>query len=167
MFQLDPGFKQYPSKYLAQCFMATLVVLFTLYALTIIVNTVVIASIGSTAFIVFAVPHKSLTDDLVILSSYLAATIFGSLCWFAVLYLPGIEFLNLSQHYTEIFGALAVGMTMMFCVIFDQEHPPAASLALGLVIDEWSVPTICVTVIGLAMILGARYLLRRYLINLL
>lgn len=167
MFKLDPGFKQYPVKYIAQCLMATLAVLFTLYALTVIVNTIVIASIGATAFIVFSEPHKSLTDDLVIVSSYLAATVIGSLCWFAVLYLPAIELGQLNQHYTEILGALAVGLTMLFCVVFDQQHPPAASLALGLVIDEWSLPTIFVTVAGLAMILGARYLLRRYLINLL
>ena len=163
---IDQRFYLHRGKYIAQCFEAAGVVFLALYSLTMIANTVVIASIGSTAFSVFVSPHKSLTEDITIIMSYIVGMMVGTLCWFAFLYLPLPQYGMIATHYSALFGAVAVGLTMFLLVILDFEHPPAVSLALGLVIDKWSLPAIVVTVFGVTMILGLRYMLRRRLINL-
>jgi len=54
-----------------------------------------------------------------------------------------------------IFGAIAISLAMFTMVVTRTEHPPAAALALGLVLNEWSVLTLFVVlagVIGLSII---------------
>jgi CBS-domain-containing membrane protein len=47
-----------------------------------------------------------------------------------------------------LFGAFATGLSMLVMVITRTEHPPAAALALGLVLNEWSMLTIAVVFLG-------------------
>jgi CBS-domain-containing membrane protein len=53
-----------------------------------------------------------------------------------------------------IFGGLATGIAMFLMVMTRTEHPPAAALALGLVLNEWTAITLLVVfagVIGLSL----------------
>ena len=47
-----------------------------------------------------------------------------------------------------VFGALATGLAMFLMVVTKTEHPPAAALALGLVLNEWTALTLLVVVVG-------------------
>lgn len=52
-------------------------------------------------------------------------------------------------------GALATSIAMFLMVVTRTEHPPAAALALGLVLNEWNLLTIAVVlggIIGLSII---------------
>lgn len=54
-----------------------------------------------------------------------------------------------------IFGALATSTAMFVMVVTRTEHPPAAALALGLVLNEWNLLTLVVVlggVIGLSIL---------------
>ena len=48
-----------------------------------------------------------------------------------------------------IFGALATSLAMFVMVVTKTEHPPAAALALGLVLNEWDLLTIGVVMAGI------------------
>jgi len=47
-----------------------------------------------------------------------------------------------------IFGAIATDLTMFVMVVTKTEHPPAAALALGLVLNEWDLLTLVVVIVG-------------------
>ena len=54
-----------------------------------------------------------------------------------------------------IFGAIAISLAMFTMVVTRTEHPPAAALALGLVLNEWSLLTLFVVlggIIGLSIV---------------
>jgi CBS-domain-containing membrane protein len=69
--------------------------------------------------------------------------------------------LSASIHYSDIvtahvamivFGALATGLAMFVMVITKTEHPPAAALALGLVLNEWDFLTLVVVIVGVIVL---------------
>jgi len=66
-----------------------------------------------------------------------------------------------------IFGGLAIGLAMFGMVITNTEHPPAASLALGLVLGEWHLLTVMVALVEIVMLCILKKLLKPILINLL
>jgi CBS-domain-containing membrane protein len=47
-----------------------------------------------------------------------------------------------------VFGALAISLAMFLMVFTRTEHPPAAALALGLVLNEWDLLTIAGVMAG-------------------
>jgi len=54
-----------------------------------------------------------------------------------------------------IFGSLATSVAMFVMVVTRTEHPPAAALALGLVLNEWNLLTLAVVlggIIGLSLL---------------
>jgi CBS-domain-containing membrane protein len=56
-------------------------------------------------------------------------------------------FIHESPH--VVFGAMAVGLAIFVMVITGTAHPPAAGLALELILNEWSPLTIVVVLPGL------------------
>ena len=67
-----------------------------------------------------------------------------------------------------VFGAGAVALATFTMVITDSEHPPAASLALGLVLmDEWRWLTLAVVLAGVVVLAAVKQALRPVLRNLL
>jgi CBS-domain-containing membrane protein len=51
-----------------------------------------------------------------------------------------------------VFGALAISFAMFLMVITRTEHPPAAALALGLVLNEWNFMTLLVVLAGVVLL---------------
>jgi CBS-domain-containing membrane protein len=51
-----------------------------------------------------------------------------------------------------VFGALATGVAMFLMVITKTEHPPAAAVALGLVLNAWDWPTLAFIMGGIAFL---------------
>ena len=48
-----------------------------------------------------------------------------------------------------IFGAIAISLAMFTMVVTRTGHPPATALALGLVLNEWSLLTLVVVLSGI------------------
>ncbi len=55
---------------------------------------------------------------------------------------------NADHTVMVICGAIAISLAMFTMVVTRTEHPPAAALALGLVLNEWSLLTLFVVLIG-------------------
>lgn len=66
-----------------------------------------------------------------------------------------------------LFGALATGLAMLIMVITKTEHPPAAALALGLVLNEWDLLTLLVVAGGIVALSIVKRLVLPILMDLL
>ena len=73
-----------------------------------------------------------------------------------------------SLHSCVLCGALAVGLAILAMVITDTKHPPAAGLALGLVLNEaCDGRVLAVVLIGIVSLSLAKEVLKPLLIDLL
>lgn len=159
----DNRFLHNKARYIGQCLMATLVAFFLLMCIKLIANELVIASIASTIFMVFAQPQGGLSKARYILGGYVVGFIIGGLSHYLQVYIKLIQKWPIDD---AIFGACAVGLCIFFMVVFDLEHPPAAAVALALVINPWTPWTVIVTLIAISILLLAKHIFKRQLINL-
>ncbi len=65
-----------------------------------------------------------------------------------------------------VFGALATGIAMFLMVVTKTEHPPASALALGLVMNEWSILTLAVIVFGVSVLCLCKRIVSPHLMDL-
>ena len=163
---IDTKLKHNIGRYIFQCFLATLAILIVLLFLDVLKHTAIIASLGATAFIVFATPKSYPSLPRPLIGGYIVGIFVGSLCyllstssWILAL-VPTQKLLHL------IFGSLAVGISIFLMVITDTEHPPAAGIALGLVINEWDYRTIIFIISGVLVLFLIKILLRSVLVDL-
>lgn len=163
----DGRFHKHITQYIFQCALATAALAATLMTLGSFPNVAVIATIGATSFTVFAMPHKIGSRARYIIGAYLIGITCGTVCYFASKLFALLGYAWVINYHDEIFGAIAVGLSIFFMVVMNLEHPPGAALALGLVISQWSLGIIGVTLAAIILILLFRHMLRSYLIDLL
>jgi len=162
----DGRFRHYYRRYIAQCLMATITILLVLLALDAVRQTVLVASLGASAFIVFASPWAEDSRPRYLIGGYLVGMLVG--CSLSLMIPVLVPLLPLDQHAIHIIvGALATGLAMFVMVVTDTEHPPAASLSLGFILNEWDMLTLAVVLTGIVSISIVKELLRTRLIDLL
>jgi len=150
MHVFDRRVKQNLGRYLGQCGLATLSILAIMLSLDIFLHTAIITSLGATTFIVFAMPKSYPAQPRSLIGGYLVGTLAGVLCSLLAGLTP---WMHTNQTVPlVIVGSIAVGLAIFLMVITDTEHPPAAGMALGLVLNPWDYRT-------LAFILGSIVLL--------
>ena len=164
---LDSKFSKHKFRYCAQCLMATISVLVLLVILDAFSNTTVIAALGASSFIVFTMPNVKSSNSRFLIGGYLVGAGVGTLCYWLGELVGDVSLAGFELHSQVIFGALAIGLSIFIMVITDTEHPPAAALALGLVLGEWSFKILVVVLGGIVVLCALKRLLRRKLINLL
>ena len=163
----DAKFKQNKARYTFQCLLGSLSTLLVLFLLDTMSNAAIIAALGASSFIVFAIPHAQASRPRFCIGGYIIGVAAGGSCyWLGHIPWPD-ALLSAQAHADVICGALAVGLTAFGMVVTNTEHPPAASIALGLVLGEWSLRTVVVVLIGIAALSLLRFLLKPILINLL
>lgn len=135
--------KLFWKNYIFQSFLAT-VTIFILLILVSMEHIVVIASIGSTAFIIFAMPKSITAKPRNVIGGQLVGLFSGSLCAL----IPYSSFLNSVATYS-----LALGLSIFLMTVTDTEHPPASGTALGVAITGFSL-NVAITVIISVMILS-------------
>ena len=133
-------------RYGLQCGLAGVVVLILLLILDAVTQTVLIASLGASAFIAFAVPRSLHSDPRHLIGGYAVGIAAGVIM---ALLDSQVAAVGVWDHAVMvIFGALAISLAMFVMVVTRTEHPPAAALALGLVLNEWNLVTLAVVLIG-------------------
>lgn len=151
---------------LMQCTLASVVVLILLLLLDTVTQTVLIASLGASTFIAFAIPRSQHSEPRYMIGGYLVGILVGS----------SIGTLNASILYSDIatahsamivFAALATGLAMLVMVITKTEHAPAAALALGLVLNEWNLLTLVVVIMAIVVLSICKRLVLPILLDLL
>ncbi|MCS7374790.1 MAG: HPP family protein, partial [archaeon GB-1845-036] len=116
-------------KYVFQSFLATLIVLLLILILK-MEHIVVIASIGSTAFIVFALPKSITARPKNVIGGQIIGLLSGSICAL----IPHSSFIS-----SIIVYSVAVGLSIFLMITTDTAHPPASGTALGIAITGFSI----------------------------
>ena len=107
-----------------------------------------IAALGASAFIAFAVPHSPHSGPRNMIGGYTIGIVAG--CLMATLESAmNIQGSGAAHAVMVIFGAMAISLAMFMMVVTRTEHPPAAALALGLVLNEWDLLTLGVVMTGI------------------
>jgi len=148
-FDLDRHLRRESFKrYALQCGLAGFVVLVLLLILDAVTQTVLIAALGASAFIAFAAPRSLHPGPRNMIGGYAIGIVAGCL-------MPTLESaMNIqgagaAHAVMVIFGAMAISLAMFMMVVTRTEHPPAAALALGLVLNEWDLLTLAVVMAGI------------------
>ena len=152
-------------RYALQCGLAGLAVVILLLVLDAVTQTVLIAALGASAFIAFAVPHSLHSSPRHMIGGYVIGILSG--CLMAML----ASAMNISSDAVAhavvvIFGALAISLAMFTMVVTRTEHPPAAALALGLVLNEWNLLTLIVVLSGIVALSLIKRLVLPWLLDL-
>lgn len=135
-------------RYALQCGLAGLVVLTLLLVLDAVTQTVLIAALGASAFIAFAVPRSLHSGPRHMIGGYAIGMAAG--CLMAALESAiSVQGAGAAHAVMVVFGAMAISLAMFTMVVTRTEHPPAAALALGLVLNEWDLLTLAVVMSGI------------------
>ena len=140
--KIDREFRQYWKRYVMQSLLATLSVFIVLYFLN-LQHAVIIASIGATAFIVFAMPDSITAQPRNVIGGQLV----GLFCGFLLSLIPQPAII-----YSIIVYSLAVGCAIFTMVVIDMEHPPAAGTALGVAMTGISLDVFVAVIISIILL---------------
>jgi CBS-domain-containing membrane protein len=157
---IDKKFRGNAGRYFFQCGLATVTILIILALLSVKKNTAIIASLGATAFLVFGMPNSRSASTRRLLGGYAVGMIVGCLFSFVATGLYAGRFLWIEDFSYVVFAAFAVGGAILLMVITNTEHPPAAGIALGFVLNDWNYRTIIIIASAILMMAIAKRLLK-------
>jgi CBS-domain-containing membrane protein len=163
---IDSKAREHLNKYLVQCAIASAAVVAMLLLLDVLRQAAIVSSLGATAFITFTQPHSHASRPRSLLGGYAAGTVIGLTFTALRKLLLVLSAGNQELLIAGLAGALAVGLSMLVMVFTNTEHPPAAGLALGIVVNEWTPTTLAVVLLGVIILYGAKTALKSYLIDL-
>jgi len=149
--------------FVAQSLLATTVI-FIVFVILGSQEIAVVASLGATAFIVFALPDKFTARPRHVIGGHLVGVLCGLLgATIAGLLSPDSAGVIWCDVVHGAGYAVAVGLAIFVMVVIDVEHPPAAGTALGVAVEGFSWQ-VAATVLGVAVFLSAvRFAFRRHL----
>ncbi len=152
---IDSKFRDMWINYVLQSAIATIVVFFLLAILTSMAELVIVAAIGSTAFIVFALPKTPTAEPRRVIGGHFLCSLVG---WGCTLLFP--------QHFI-IAASLSVGIAVFVMVTTDTEHPPAAGTSLGIVVAGFSTKLFLFIILSAIVLAASKKALDPWLKNLL
>jgi CBS-domain-containing membrane protein len=160
VYLIDKSFKKAPKNYIRQSLLAALVVAIILLFFRMLGGFVIIAALGASTFIVFAMPSSVTAEPRRLIGGHTVGLLSGALCYLVFL---SSHFGQLAANNEFIFilaGALSVGLSIFLMTITDTEHPPAATTALGIIANGWSYKVAIFVVLSALCLALARRLLR-------
>ena len=156
---LDERFRKDPLHYVLQCALAFAVVGAIVAAFGALTNGAVVAALGASAFIVFAMPKHDTAQPRRLLGGHAVCMAVGLLCSVPLRF-------GLLASTTLTVGAMAataVALAMLGMVVTNTEHPPAAGNALGFAIGTVDLDHALFTVGAVLLLALAHRLLRPWL----
>ena len=163
---IDKTFKQSPKSFIIQSVLAVITVAIILYFVEVLTHAAIVAALGASAFVVFAMPRSITARSRSLIGGHIVGLLSGTVCHYVFLAGPLGKFINGAEFAVIFIYALAVGLAIFLMVITNTEHPPAAGTALGIVTHEWTYQTIIFIVVFAVSLAIVKVLLRRYLKNL-
>ena len=140
---LDPKLRKNLGRYLFQCGLAAAAILVVILLEQVLFNRqglgqpVVIAAIGSTAFVLFIMPGSRPAKPRNVLGGHLVALLIGALLAIGA-YSGSTAALTSGINWEfALRAAGAVGLTLFAMAGTNTEHPPAAGTALAMVVQRF------------------------------
>ncbi len=158
---LDEEFRRQPVRYIIQSAMAGIVTMVLLSFLDLLTHTGLVAALGATTFLIFTMPHKVSARPRYVIGGYVMGGLGGILTSYA--FASG-GLLPLDSVFA--IGAIAVGSATLLMVTTNTEHPPAAGMALGLVLQPWDYKAVLYVLGCVCFLCLARHALKRVMIDL-
>lgn len=155
---LDDRFRRQPRPYVLQSLMAFTVVVVLVVVLGALTHGAVVAALGASTFIVFAMPSRDTARPRSLIGGHLVSMALGLLCS-APLRLGWVE----TGVGIALLGAVAVSVSLFAMVVFDMEHPPAAGNALAFATSALAWGHVAFTLGAVLMLALIRRLLRNQL----
>ena len=151
--KMETEFREHWKAYTVQSLLATIILagVFTFLTQQYIV---IVASIGASAFIVFAMPNNIVAKTQNIVGGHIIGIIAGTL---------GHLLGTITSIPVVIPYALAVGLSMFIMVVVDLEHPPASATALGVAIAGFSWRVAVALVVAVGVLALAHRFLKKYI----
>jgi|TARA_B100001964_G_C14249114_1_gene608957 CBS-domain-containing membrane protein len=150
----DKKFKDNYISYILQSALAGLTIVVVMLFLNITNQSVIIAALGATAFIVFAMPNSNTAKFRNVVGGHFI----GILSGFIFFSLPTIEIIQSSYIH-----AFAVSLAVLLMVVTDTEHPPAAATALGISTAGFSYNLGLFTLISALILATTHFVLKPWL----
>lgn len=149
----DRNAKKNIGRYIVQSIAAGSMLMVVLFFLNAVDHPAILATLGATFFIVFTMPRSYPASRRPLIGGYIIGISIGLVFhYFSANPIVTSYFVS-EQSRDMLFGALAVA-TAIFCMVCtDTEHPPAAGLALAILISEWDIRTI-IFLLGVVVILS-------------
>ena len=165
---IDRKIRTHIYNYIVQCLLATGILLLALLFLNVLTETALIASLGATSFIVFAMPKTYASSPRRLIGGYSIGILIGIICSYAgsILHTTSVLSNVISYETPIVFAAIAVGLSIFIMTITNTEHAPAAGISLGLVINQWNLNSVLFIVFVMLIMAVIRHVLQPHLINL-
>lgn len=128
------------------------------------------STLASSSYIVFCAPKSMVAKPQKIIGSYIIAMLCGEgmrilanmVCAAVPNCQAGIPFL----HVFEFAAAISVGIALLLMVLLKSEHPPAAGLAVVMVLDIRNLEALVIILIAAIVLSLVRIIFRRVLCDL-
>lgn len=161
----DKKIHKYFLNYIFQSIFATVTLIIILYFENIFTSTAIVASLGATTFIIFAMPKYTTAQPRRVIGGHIVGILVGIFCFYIHLHLQRIIFSS-SEILNIVIPAFSVGLAIFIMVITNTEHPPAAGTALGIMINGWTYSTLLVILFTTIILSLTRHLSKAWLKNL-
>lgn len=150
---MDAEFRQHWKNYVLQSILAAVALFIVLYFLS-MQHAVIIASLGATAFIVFAMPANITAQARNVIGGHIV----GLSCGFLFSLIPHPSLLSSLMVYS-----LAVGASIFIMVVTDTEHPPASGTALGVAMTGITLNVLIVVIVSVIIFAVIHRMCKPYL----
>jgi CBS-domain-containing membrane protein len=163
---IDKTFLAKPKHYILQSLLAVIAVAIILYFVETLTHAAIVAALGASSFIVFAMPKTVAAEPRRLIGGHISGLLCGMLGYYISYNSPFAGYFGGTNLLHWLPAALVVGLSIFLMTVFNFEHPPAAGTALGIATHEWSGDTIIFIVVFAVMLAIAGIVLKKYLRNL-
>lgn len=168
------GQKHTWSNLIWQPLIAVFFVMFILFFMDHFANSDVLWAVGagslsSSCYIVFGKPSSSAADPKRIVGGYLIGILTGIVLRLLTMHFHDFQcgFLGTPHfHVIGVVAAFSVGLCLFFMSLLKLEHPPAAGMALVLLVDMRDYGEILLIILSAFLLAFIRYFLRKRLVDL-
>ncbi len=158
MALFNNNLREFSFNYIFQSLLAGISIAIILCFINLVTKAAIVASLGSSVFIVFAMPRRITARPRNLIGGHLAGIISGIILSFVA----NARFME--GAFPRIFcAATAVGLSIFLMCITNTEHPPASGTALGLVAHQWDAGTIAFILTSVVLLAVIKYGLRNHL----
>ena len=156
---------------MGQSGLATVTLMLTLWVADLITGAnmaraILVASIGSTAFLLFISPRSSATSPRHVLGGHTIAVVVATPFALFADSVLGLWFVADVALLVGVYSAVAVGVAMLGMAALNAEHTPVAGTALAVVAQGFDWVLVAFIATAVLILLAAHAALRRYMVDL-
>ncbi len=129
MHLIDKSFIKNPKSYIIQSLLAVIAIAIILYFVEVLTHAAIVAALGSSTFIVFAMPHTIAAQPRRLIGGHAVGLISGTIGYYLFLNGPLGALAASWEFVTWGVYALSVGLSIFLMTITNTEHSPAAGTA--------------------------------------